>query len=182
MQLCKIDTVNTLLTPGSTDSFTLDMPAKDFITNFREVKPLVIDIDTKATFAEQLMKKAHVRLKLVIEKEGDFLGLLHSKDISEQQIMKKIVQGAERDELRVSDFMIPKKSLQGLALAGLEQCSIKKVMEDLKEVKEQHILIVDQEVDAICGALSSSEIARKLSLAIDTSQGTSFKAIYEMIK
>lgn len=182
MQLLNIDSVEKLLTPESTDSYTLDMPASNFITNFRDVKPLVIDVDSKAVFAEQLMKKAHVRLKIVIDREGQFLGLLHSKDISEQKIMAKVAQGGDRDELRVSDFMIPRKSLQGLSLAGLEKYSIRKVINDLKDVTEQHILIFDAEVDAICGALSSSEIARKLSLSIDTSQGTSFKDIYDLTK
>jgi hypothetical protein len=50
-----------------------DSPCLNVFTDFKIHRPLVIESSTRAYLVEELMLKAHVRLKLVVEKDGHFL-------------------------------------------------------------------------------------------------------------
>ena len=52
----------------------LDSSALEVFTDFTRHRPLVIDASTSITDAETLMRRTHVKLKLVVDPAGRFLG------------------------------------------------------------------------------------------------------------
>lgn len=58
------------------------------------------------------MLQAHVRLKLVVDDHGAFVGLVSLADLDDQEKVKKVAEGFNRRDLAVADFMRPRDSLR----------------------------------------------------------------------
>lgn len=181
LSFTNLEDVQELVFPGMETAITEDSPALDVITNFHQTKPLVIDVHTSADEAENLMLKAHVKLKLVVDEKNNFLGMVSLDDISDQEILKKVNSGIPRNELTVSDFMTPKSELKAFCFNELEKALVKDVINALKDSGQQHFPILNRESHKICGLISASDISRKLMLPIDLTRDSSFYAIYKKL-
>lgn len=111
--------VSELAWPQSVDDVTPESPALEVFTDFTRTRPLVIDARTNAIDTEELMKNAHVRLKIVVDQDARFLGIVSLQDLNHQQILIKVAEGEKREELSVVDFMQPRNRLKGLEFADL---------------------------------------------------------------
>ena len=181
LTLHAVEAIDELAWPANYQEFTLRSPALHVFTDFKNLMPLVIESNTKATDVEFLMKKAHVRLKLVIDKHEKFLGLISFDSLNHQEIVKKQADGHHRDNLLISDFMIPKSQLKAIDYADIVHAKIGDIIETLKAAGQQHCLVVDREHHTIRGVLSANDIAKRLKLDIDVSTPTSFASIFEVI-
>ena len=81
----------------------------------------------------------------------------------------------------MTDFMQPRSRLKAFNYQELEEAVIGDVVEALKYSGQQHYLVLDRETHKIRGIFSSSDIARKLHLAIDIQNRSSFLHIFEAI-
>jgi CBS domain containing-hemolysin-like protein len=181
LSLLDLEQIDKIATPEQLHEININSPAINIFTDFHQNKPLIIDASTLATDAIKLMMKEHVHMKIVVTPDDDFLGVISSNEVSEQNIMAKIAQGFSRDELLVSDVMIPRSSLHAFNFAELEKAKVSDIIEALKQYKVRHCLVIDNEHHHIRGVISSSDIARKLKLPITIDLSTSFSKIFASI-
>ena len=182
LNLHKLAPFDHLAHPESYENLTQSSSALEIFTDFQKIKPLVIDDNISAEEAEKMMITTHVKLKLVIDSNEEFVGLLSFDNVSSQRIMQLVTQGIPRNEIKVSDLMIHKTSLQALDYEDLAKSTIGEVVETLQKNGVQHCLIVDREHHEIRGLISASDIARKLHLPISIEKIPSFVDIFRVIR
>jgi len=181
LTLCDVEEVDELAWPEDFQEIGLHSPAIITLTDFKKHKPLVIDEKVSAHDAEQLMFKAHVRLKLVVDSNNKFLGVVSLTDINHQEIMKKVASGFDHDELLVTDFMQPKSQLKAIDFADLQNATVGDILETLKTNGERHCLVINKEKHNIRGVVSASDIVRMLKIEIDLSLPPSFVEIFNVV-
>lgn len=168
--------------PAELHATSLETPALHFFTDFREVQPLVIESSVSAVDVRNLMRKAHVRLKIVINERNEFLGIVSADDLADSLILQKVSEGLKRLEITVADMMQPKQKLVALGYKELkDNTSIGDVIEALKDSGQQHCLVVDREPEKIRGIFSASDISRMLHLSIDIQDKSSFYKVFSAI-
>jgi CBS domain containing-hemolysin-like protein len=176
--LYQLEAVDKLAHPDLTSGITLDSPALSVMTDFKYQEPLVADSHDRACDIEQSMLQAHVRMKLVVNQDNEFLGLVSLDDLNAQEILKRVAKGAHREELSAGDFMRPKDSLRALDYHELRQATIRDIVQTLKDNEYQHYLVVDRKEHKIRGVISASDLARKLRLDININSRSSFVNVY----
>jgi len=175
------DAIDELATPTASTEITTDSPALEVFTDFNEHRPLVLEATTTAVEAERLMQMAHVRLKFVVDKNNHFLGVVSLDDLNSQEIVKKLSQGFNRDELSVTDFMRPRNELKAFDYEEVSKAKISDIIEALKSSGQQHCLVIDREKHKIRGIFSASDMARKLRLPINIETRSSFAHVFKVI-
>ena len=172
--------------PEHVKNITLDDPALAIFTDFRQSQALVVQAGASAAEAESRMREAHVRMKIVVDKANNVLGMVSLDDLNNQEMIKRISQGFHRSELKVSDFMRPLAALKAFRWQDIQQASIGDVVDALQANGEQHCLAVDNQRREIRGIISASDIARKLRLPVDIATESNFArlshVIYQQIK
>ncbi|PCI60201.1 MAG: histidine kinase [Gammaproteobacteria bacterium] len=181
LSLCDVEQVDELAWPENYQEITLNSPALLVLTDFKKHKPLVIDEDVSAHDTEQLMMHAHVRLKIVVDKDNKFLGVVSLMDINHQEIMKKVAAGYKHDDLLVTDFMQPKSALKAIDFNDLKNAHVGDILETLKTNGERHCLVINREKHNIRGVVSASNLVRTLKLEFDLSYPPSFVEIFNLI-
>lgn len=181
LPLYKTESVDKLAWPEVQNRLTLQSPAKAVFTDFKQHMPLVIDYDAKAADLEQLMKQSHVKMKIVLDKAGQFSGIVTLADLTSQRIMQKVAQGIPRSELTAADFMQPKSMLQSFDYEQLAYATVEDIICTLKDNGQQHCLVIDREEHVIRGIISVSDIARELHLPLDIQAQPSFSALSSVI-
>ncbi|MCW8865598.1 MAG: CBS domain-containing protein [Colwellia sp.] len=181
LQLINLEAVDNIIYPESYDQTTLFSPVTHIFTDFKYVKPLIIEADTLAMDALNLMAKAHVQMKIVVSENNDFLGIISTKELSEQSMVTEVAKGIEREEILVRDMMLSRLTLQAFDLDSLQYANVRDVITSLKSYNMSHCLVVDREHHHIRGVISSSDIARKLHLPIVVNTKMSFKMLFEAI-
>jgi predicted transcriptional regulator len=181
LSLLDLEKIDNIATPEQIQEVHINSPAISIFTDFHQNKPLMIDAATLAVDAINLMLKEHVHMKIVVTAEEDFLGVISSNEVSDQNIMAKITHGFSRDDLLVSDVMIPRSSLYAFSFEELKRAKVNDVIQALKHYKVRHCLVLDQEHHHIRGVISSSDIARKLKLPITIDVTTSFSKIFNSV-
>ena len=177
LDLMTLDGVSRLEQPTNYVDLTLHSPSLEFMTDFTQVKPLVIESDYTALETKKLMMKAHVRLKLVLNHDGEFIGIVSADDLIDRKITQKVAEGEKREEIPITDCMLPKQKLRALDYAQLKENKILDVINILRESGQQHCLVVDSQTKTIRGVFSVSDISRKLHLAIDIQDQPSFSKL-----
>lgn len=174
LRLNNIGTITTLAATEDVSELSLSSSALTFFTDFKKIKPLVIESNLSAVEAMQLMKKTHVRLKLVIDQNSELLGIVSADDLIERKIIQKLEKGDKREDLSINDFMTHKDKLKVLEYNAIDKSSIKQVIQVLKTSGQQHCLVVDSNAELIRGLFSVNDISRKLKVDIDVQDQPSF--------
>lgn len=181
LALYPVEKIDELTSPEAHEDISILSSAVNIFTDFKKVIPLVIESNASAVEVESLMQKSHVRLKLVVNHKNEFLGLISFESLHNQEILKRVAEGHQREQLKVIDFMIPKDQLKAIDYDDLSYAKIGDVIETLKSAGQQHCLVLDRQQHAIRGVLSANDIARRLKLAVDVSTPNSFAAIFDVI-
>ena len=180
LTLYPTEKIDHLVWPKSHEELTKESPALAIFTDFEMYNPLVLEENTSAIEAEKLMAKAHVRMKIVVDKSNNFLGIVSLKDLSEQEVIKKISNGHERPNLMITDFMRKKSDLSAFDFDELETATIGDIVDALEESAHQHCLVVDRDKHQIRGLISASDVARKLHIPIDISKKPTFMEVFSI--
>lgn len=181
LKLYNLESVDNIVYPENYEQVTINSPAELIFTDFKYIKPLIIEDDTLAADALKLMAKAHVQMKIVVSVNGDFLGIVSSKELSEQNIMAEIARGVDREDLHVRDMMLPRDTLKALDHENIKNSTVNDVVNLLKNNGLSHCLVLDRQHHHIRGVISSSDIARKLHLPIEINTKTSFSQLFDII-
>ncbi|MBO1256327.1 CBS domain-containing protein [Alteromonas sp. 5E99-2] len=177
LNIHSIGNIRKFATTTETEEITLLSPALSFFTDFTVTRPLVIESNISAVDTERLMKKAHVRLKLVLDEKGELLGIVSADDLLERKIVQKLDIGIDRKDLSITDFMTPREKLNVLDFNDVEKSNIGKVIHTLKNSGQQHCLVVDSDKQLIRGLFSVNDISRKLKIEIDVQDQPSFSKL-----
>ncbi len=175
------ESLDQLVWPDDKQVLSTTSSALLVFTDFALYRPLIIDSSVQAVLLEELMKRSQVRMKLVLDKDLKFIGIVSYNDLSEQQVLKKAVNGILRDELLVTDFMTPKAKLKSFDYEQLSQANVGDVIRTLQHNGQQHCLVIDHDTHEIRGLISSTEIARKLGIPLKINTPPSFMQLFNEI-
>lgn len=159
--------VNDLTWPAVSEDITIYSPALSVFTDFDKAGPRVIEANTRADVLVKLMKKEHVRMKIVVDEDNHFVGIISLEDLSEDALIKMVAEGYQRSELMVVDLMRPKEDLLALSYASLKNSDIESLLYSQRENSLQHLLVIDENTKTIRGLISSNDIVRQLRLDVD---------------
>ena len=113
------------------------------------------------------MKKEHVRMKIVVDTDNHFIGVISLDDLSEDVFIKQIANGFKRSELMVADLMRAKEELLALSYTSLKNSDIESLLFSQRHNLLQHLLVIDEDTKAIRGVISSNDVVRQLRLDVD---------------
>lgn len=173
--------VSQLVWPEHSSELNLHSNALAFVTDFKLHCPLVIEQNTRAIDAEYMMKKAHVKLKFVVDEHNQFIGIVSFADLNNQEIIKKVATGDDREDLIVSDFMRTKANLAAIEWQDIEKVTIRNLLQQLSDFNDQHLLLTDDNGTALRGIISAADVARDLHLPVDINSRLSFRMISSLI-
>lgn len=181
LALYSVENIDHLVQPADFSGTTLQSPALTVVTDFKHHEPNMIDANTGARDALQMMQHEHSKLKLVVDKNGELVGLLALEQLSEQAMMRHIAFGSSRDDICVADVMRPRERIKALAYQQLQHCSISDVVNTLQSSGEQHCVVIDRENHQIRGVISAQDIARRLKIPLQIQQTPTFLHIFDSL-
>lgn len=173
--------VDRLVWPTDYHFISMQTSAMAVFNDFKQSKPTLIAPDVTAIEAERLMRLEHVMIKMVVDEEGRFLGVVCLDDLDSQELLKMVANGYVRAELRVRDFMRPKASLRSFDYAELEQATIRDVIDALQHSGQQYCLVVERDNQAVRGIISAKDLAEKIRLPLDVQNRSSFVHVFNAI-
>jgi len=169
--------------PERHENIDLCSSALEIFTDFSQQQPFLLEQSVSIDAATELMKAAHVRLKLVIDNEEHFRGVISLADLLSVKVMKATdMTGLKRKDLTVADIMTHKDALHAIEMEEFRHARIGDVLQTMKHFGEQHVLVVDSVDLSIRGIVSSSDIVRSLHIPVRISErANSFSDIYKAI-
>ncbi|MFV2056777.1 MAG: CBS domain-containing protein [Thiohalomonadales bacterium] len=152
----------------------LSDPAAYVMTDFKDAAPFCIQPAETIDAANAKMIACGVRLLFVTGSNGDLLGLVTSTDILGEKPVQFITKnGGKRDDILVQDIMSMKEKLDVLYLDSVETSKVGNIVQTMKEIKRQHMLVVERVDDGgqetLCGMFSTTQIGRQLNINIEHS-------------
>lgn len=156
--------VNDLTWPAVVENISIYSPALSVFTDFEKAGPRVIEANTRADVLFKLMKKEHVRMKIVVDEDNHFVGIISLEDLSEDALIKMVAEGYKRSELMVADLMRPKEDLIALSYTSLKNSDIESLLYSQRENPLQHLLVIDENTKTIRGLISSNDIVLSIKV------------------
>jgi DeoR family transcriptional regulator, catabolite repression regulator len=179
LQTCEITSQDHLITPDEIFEVRLNSPALDIFTDFKKTAPLIIDQALDLVTAEDLMKKTHVKLLLVLS-HGDFIGTLAYEDLISEKTMLR-ANHRHRADISVNEVMTPRNCLKAVEFNEVKTAKIRDIVETFKNEGKRHFLVVEKAVHQIRGIFSASDIARRLHVPINIDKASTFIDIYKAL-
>lgn len=153
-------------------ALTLDSPANIFMTDFHKVHPVVVNRNTSVIEALNLMKRAYVRSLIVTDRNGSgFTGIITATDINGGKVLAYMASNEVKDrgEVQVEHVMIDKEHIHGLDYERVAASTIGDILETIKHLNEQHVMVVDRLLTSysVRGIFSTTNIAKALHIKFD---------------
>lgn len=163
---------------------TVNSPETEVFTDFSVQQPFVLEHSNTIDEAEALMKKTHVRLKLVVEARDAFKGVVSLAGLLSVKVMQAVKRtGLERSELTVESLMTKKDGMLAIDITSLKAARIGDLLLTMQSFGDQHVLVVDGVGGSIRGLVSASDIARRLNVPVTISERAhSFAQIYQAVR
>lgn len=161
-----LEKVDKLIFPEEFCELDLDSPALSFVTDFKEHHPPILTPSVPALEATDLMRAGHLAAALVLDRGGEFVGLLTADDISYQRVMQCVAAGMPRRELTVGDLMRDRSELKLLSYQQVEKCTIREVLTAMRQHGQRSCLVVDRDHHHVRGLLSAAEVGLRLHAEI----------------
>jgi CBS-domain-containing membrane protein len=151
---------------------TLSSPAIDVMTDLSQVTAESVSANVAIDDAEQIMISSGIRLLFVTNQLNEIIGILTSKDLSGERLMRLINDSrTPRKDLIVRDIMTSQIKIEVLEIGDVATSRVGDIVATLKRMGRQHALVVERDGDGkqvIRGVLSTSQIGRQLGEDIDT--------------
>jgi CBS domain-containing protein len=162
MKTVSLTNINDILRPiQSPPDIDLNSSAMLVFVDFELQQPFMLEQSTSVTEAAEIMRREHVRRKLVIDSEERLRGIVSMTDLISTKTMKAVnTTGLKQSELTVADVMVHKSSLQAISLEALQRASIGDALATMKEFGEEHLVVVENA--CVRGLVSNTDIARVL--------------------
>lgn len=144
-----------------------DSPALTVLTDFQHVAPLSVPADTSIVDARKVMEHGGVRLLLVVDGDGDCLGVLNARDVIGGRRTTQAMQrgGIAREDVTVRMVHTPCAELRALSMERLASLTIGQLVRDLEAFGDQHLLVTEADRQGqrrIRGVVSAADIGRAL--------------------
>lgn len=170
MQAHKLSPNATLGIPGF-NLISADSPAVEAMTDFTRVSAVSITTAEAVAEANARMISRGVRLLMVIDGEERIAGLITARDIlGEKPVQVARARACKHDELSVGDLMTPIATIDTLYLDEVLNARVVDVLEALKRLGRQHIMIEDTDPATgrprIRGLFSATHIGRLLGVPV----------------
>jgi CBS domain-containing protein len=160
-------------TQTAPDRVMLDSPATDAMTDLTRITAVIILAGDSADEAHRRMIQRGVRLLLVVDQDRKVLGVITANDVlGEKPVRIAVERGIRREEVLVRDIMTPRERLQVLAMEQVRAAKVGHIVATLKQAGRQHAMVLDCDDKGrqrVRGIFSSTQIARQLGVAIQTS-------------
>jgi CBS domain-containing protein len=171
LPLTQLDFGVTFRRPAQRSAVTLNSPALDVMTDFRQSRAITIHPEATIDDANQKMIEHGVRLLLVVNDSGVVLGVVSASDIlGERPVQLMQERGIRRKEIAVSELMSRQDELDAIMLESLLGAKVGHVVTTLKRAGRQHALIVELDSkdkrQIVRGLFSASQIARQLGVPV----------------
>ena len=148
------------------DQVSLDSPAIDVMTDLSQVTAETVSANLAVDSAEERMIASGVRLLFVTNPLNQVIGIVTSKDLSGERILRLISDSkSARKDLIVRDIMTPQHKIEVLEMGDVATARVGDIVATLKRMGRQHALVIDHDRDhgqIIRGMLSTSQISRQL--------------------
>jgi predicted transcriptional regulator len=112
-------------------------------------------------------------LLLVVDQDRKVMGVITANDVlGEKPVLIAAERGIRREEVLVRDVMTPRERLQVLAMEQVQAAKVGHIVATLKLAGRQHAMVLDHDDrgrQRVRGIFSSTQIARQLGVAIQTS-------------
>ena len=150
----------------------LDSPALDVMTDFTVVRPVTVGAGVSIDRALEGMKKAGVRLLLVVDASRHVVGVVTANDLQGDKPIRLMgEERLERSQLTVEKLMTPQSELGVLDMRSVVDSQVGHIIATLDQLERQHVLVVEVEADDerqhVRGLFSSSQIAKQLGRPVD---------------
>ena len=179
-----VATIENIEQPVSDTLLNLQSPATEVFTDFSKNNPLMLEQSTPIKEALEMMKRSHVKLKLVIDSQESFRGIVSLADLLSVKTMQASqATRLHRDDLTVADIMTRRKDLHAIRYDGLASAKVGDLLATMKSFGDQHVLVVDTDKNSIRGLISARDIARRLHIPVSiNARANSFAEVYQAIK
>ena len=155
----------------NTENLTLDSKASKLMIDFTQKPATTVNDSISVNDALELMRVNRIRALMVTGYNGDFTGIITAKDLMGRKPMLYSAEaGIARTDVLVKNIMLPKQKLNAIRRNEVEKSTLNDVLHTFKTLNEQHILVVEGEVESmmICGLFSASDFKRALDIDIDS--------------
>ncbi len=170
-----------LVQPEEFHEIDMNSPALTIFTDFKQHQPQMIDADTTVIQAAYLMKKAHVRLLLVVDKDEELVGTISLQELEPQHLQVLQEHHSSRLDMTVADVMIPRSRLDAIQYQELLSANIEDIVNTLQTNGKLHCLVVDQQTHQIRGIVAASDIARRLHVPVKIEKPTTFIDLFKVM-
>jgi CBS domain containing-hemolysin-like protein len=170
-----------LVSPCEFSDVGLRSCALDAFTDFRRHEPYVIEGSTRAVDAALFLRQSHASLRLVVDRDNEFIGLITSKELSDANLLIRVAAGEERKEIRVVDLMKPRHELRALSYGDLQHATVKDLIETLQSNGQQHCLVINEATHNIRGFIAASDVEKRLHMNLHVGETPSFAEIFEAL-
>jgi len=176
--------ISTIERPTDNEHLNLNSPAYEVFTDFNQHIPLMLEQSTSVNDAIALMKRTHVKLKLVIDSRESFRGVISLADLLSVRVMRAAQEtGLSRNDLTVAQVMTRREALHAININDLASSRIGDLLATMKNFGDQHVLVVDPGKGSIRGMISASDIARRLHIPVSiNARANSFSEVYQAIR
>jgi CBS domain containing-hemolysin-like protein len=182
LALFPIEPIDALHEPSELATLSMSSSALEIFTDFATYQPLVLEVGATALEAEAQMKKTHVNMKLIVDRNDRLVGILTSEDLAQQRLIKRVaVVGVPREDIAVETLMRPVSRLFALDYKQLCDSTVKDVVDTLQHEGLPHCLVVDHSAHQIRGTISARDIARRLHISLPIVERLSFVDIFRAI-
>lgn len=174
--------VKTLNVNEVVEQLQLTSPAPFVMTDFSRRSPRIVDGDTSIDETISIMNKIHVRSKLVVDKNLNLIGIVNLADLLSRKVLMTANQkGIRRADILLTDVMVKVDELHAVKLQKIQNSTIGEVLETMRSLGEQHILVYDNNLH-IRGIISAVDIGRALGIPVDiNATAHSFKDLFNII-
>jgi DeoR family transcriptional regulator, catabolite repression regulator len=162
---------------------SLNSRATEVFTDFTTQNPMMLEQNTSIDDAREIMKRTHVKFKMVIDVQETFRGVITLEDLMSAKVIREMENHSlRRHELTVAHVMTPRSALRAVDSRDFVTASIGDVLATMKKYGEMHLLVVDSERGSVRGIVSANTIARKMHVPVTISErANSFSDIYRAI-
>lgn len=158
-----VDKVDHLVQPDEFLDITETSPALAILTDFKHHRPHVVDAHITAAEAQASMLREHVGIKLVVDTQGEFIGLVSMEDLADQRILlTQVAQRLAREEVLVADLMHDRDAIRAISYEEFQVSSVADIIYTLQRHGQQYCIVIDCDKHHIRGLVSSADISRRL--------------------
>ena len=181
LALHTVETTDHLVSPKEYFDVNLRSPALSVFTDFRRHEPVVIDGMMRAVDAALALRQSLPRLRLVVDRSGEFIGTVTQRELSEANLLRRVATGTSRQDILVMDVMKHRNELRALWYDDLHHATVKDLVDTLNGNGESHCLVVEGDTHNIRGLIAASDVERRLHVNLPTDRAPTFTEIFSAL-